>query len=240
MAQPAIQTPARARRRISRRRGQSLGPSSPVTKHLPDASRPTAARIDLAPDRRTRAPARTSGTNLGDLLPVLEVADGSPSNAIRGISERLGIRAEPSPSTFTADDALRLLRAAPRTVPGPIDASDLREVIKPVYRQLFELLSGHSSAVGVSLSEAPLLANTAQGLRFLPVTEVLLRPLRGSGSAAESLAPCRRSFSRPRRLLQRRSGFCSVFGFLKRRSNGSRILGSQASTLWRSRPCVLG
>ena len=136
-----------------------LGPRQPGLTWRPSAEL----------ERRFGRRGRTSAT----LLPVLEVADGLSSNAVRGISERLGIRAEPSPSTFTADDALRLCVQLQGLFPGPIDASDLREVIKPVYRQLFELLSGHSSAVGVSLSEAPLLANTGQGLRFLPVTEVL-------------------------------------------------------------------
>ena len=173
MAEPAIQAPARADRGIGRRRGQSLVHRLRSRSICPTRLGPRQPGLTWRPtaelERRFGRRGRTSAT----LLPVLEVADGLSSNAIRGISERLGIRAEPSPSTFTADDALRLCVQLQGLFPGPIDASDLREVIKPVYRQLFELLSGHSSAVGVSLSEAPLLANTGQGLRFLPVTEVL-------------------------------------------------------------------
>ena len=149
---------------VHRLRSRSICPTRLGPRQPGLTWRPTAEL-----ERRFGRRGRTSAT----LLPVLEVTDGLSSNAIRGISERLGIRAEPSPSTFTADDALRLCVQLQGLFPGPIDASDLREVIKPVYRQLFELLSGHSSAVGVSLSEAPLLANTGRGLRFLPVTEVL-------------------------------------------------------------------
>jgi len=149
---------------VHRLRSRSICPTRLGPRQPGLTWRPTAEL-----DRRFGRRGRTSAT----LLPVLEVADGSASNAVRGICERLGVRAEPSPSTFTADDAYRLCVQLQVLFPGTIDASDLREVIKPVYRQLFELLSGHSSTPGVSLREAPLLANTGQGPRFLPVTEVL-------------------------------------------------------------------
>lgn len=149
---------------VHRLRSRSICPTRLGPRQPGLTWRPTAEL-----ERRFGRRGRTSAT----LLPVLEVADGSSSNAVRGLSERLGIRAEPSPSTFTPDDALRLCVQLQRLFPGAIDASDLREVIKPVYRQLFELLSGQSSAAGVPLREAPLLANTGHGPRFLPVTEVL-------------------------------------------------------------------
>ena len=149
---------------VHRLRSRSICPTLLGPRQPGLTWRPTAEL-----DRRFGRRGRTSAT----LLPVLEVADGSASNAVRAICERLGVRGEPSPSTFTADDAYRLCVQLQVLFPGTIDASDLREVIKPVYRQLFELLSGHSSAAGVSLQEAPLLANTGQGPRFLPVTEVL-------------------------------------------------------------------
>ena len=94
---------------------------------------------------------------------------------MRSLSERLGVRAEPSPSTFTSEDAHRLCEQLERLFPETIDASDLREVIKPVYRQVFELLSGHAAAAGAEppLSDTPLLANTSEGLRFLPAKQML-------------------------------------------------------------------
>jgi hypothetical protein len=149
---------------VHRLRSRSICPTRLGPRQPGLTWRPTAEL-----DRRFGRRGRTSAT----LLPVLDVADGSSSNAVRGISERLGIRAEPSPSTFTAEDAYRLCVQLQDLFPGTIDATDLREVIKPVYRQLFELLSGHSSTAGVLLQEAPLLANTGQGPHFLPVTKVL-------------------------------------------------------------------
>ena len=94
------------------------------------------------------------------MLPVLEVPEELAAGSVRALSERLGIRAEPSPSTFTADDAGRLCNQLHTLFPERIEATDLREVIKPVYRQMFELLSGRSGAVEAdhALSTTPLLA----------------------------------------------------------------------------------
>lgn len=117
------------------------------------------------------------GRSSVELLPVLELSDGLPQQAVRSLAERLGVRAEPSPSTFGLDDARLLCEQLKRQYGGPdraIDATDLREVIKPVYRNMFELLSGRSASGNAkSLRDAPLLAVTAQGLRFLPAVEIL-------------------------------------------------------------------
>ena len=125
------------------------------------------AELERRFGRRGRSPAA--------LLPVLDVPQGVANAAVRGLSERLGVRAEPSPSTFTTEDAHRLCAQLQLLFPGTIDPSDLREVVKPVYRQVFELLSGHS---GPDDSQHPLngtllLANTPEGLRFLPAKEML-------------------------------------------------------------------
>ena len=122
-------------------------------------------------ERRFSRRGRSSAT----LLPVLDVPHAVSNVAVRGLSERLGVRAEPSPSTFTSEDAHRLCTQLQRLFPGTIDPSDLREVVKPVYRQVFELLSGHagSSESQHPLGGTPLLANTPEGLRFLPAKEML-------------------------------------------------------------------
>lgn len=135
-----------------------LGPRPPALTW-----RPTDAL-----ERRFGRRGRSSAT----LLPVLDVAEGSP-NSVWSLSERLGIRGEPSPSTFTTQDADRLCTQIERLFPETIDSSDLREVIKPVYRQLFELLSGQASGSSRPLGEAPLLANTRDGLLFLPARQML-------------------------------------------------------------------
>ncbi len=110
-----------------------------------------------------------------DLIPVLKQSPDLPANALRSFCERLGVRAEMSPSTFTVDDAdllcrqLEVLYAKDTGDPGA-----LRHVIKPTYRSMFELLSGQARSVGTPvLKTTPLLAETAEGYRFLPAGEVL-------------------------------------------------------------------
>lgn len=136
-----------------------LGPRPPALTWRP------TAELERRFDRRGRASAT--------LLPVLHLDDGLPTGAIRAVSECLGIRGEPSPSTFTTGDANRLCGQLEVLFPGTIDPSDLREVIKPVYRQLFELLSGRAPDSTHPLGDASLLANTRDGLRFLPAREML-------------------------------------------------------------------
>lgn len=110
-----------------------------------------------------------------DLVPVLKQSPDLPASALRSLCERLGVRAEMSPSTFTVDDAdllcrqLEVLYAQNADDPGA-----LRHVIKPAYRSMFELLSGQARAVGTPILETtPLLAETAEGYQFLPAGEVL-------------------------------------------------------------------
>lgn len=140
-----------------------LGPRSPSVTWRP------TAELERRFGRRGRSSAQ--------LLPVLELSKGLPPQAVRSLADRLGVRAEPSPSTFDLADARLLCDQLERQYAHPeqaINAADLREVIKPVYRQMFELLSGHSEVGSEgTLSDAPLLADTAQGPRFLPATEVL-------------------------------------------------------------------
>jgi len=119
------------------------------------------------------------GRSSGQLMPILDVEPGLPSHSLRMLSERLGIRSELSPSTFDMEDArlmcqrLELLFGSPGS--DHIDATQLRTVIKPVYRQMFELLSGRSTSgdADATLADVPLLADTSDGPRFLPATKVL-------------------------------------------------------------------
>jgi hypothetical protein len=113
----------------------------------------------------------------GELVPVLTLTDGLPANAVHAVAERLGVRAEPSPSTFDIEDA-RMLCARLERLYAPdgrsVDETLLRE-IKPVYRQLFELLSGRSAIAGDDppLAHAHVLADTEGGLRFEDAENVL-------------------------------------------------------------------
>lgn len=119
------------------------------------------------------------GRSSGQLLPILDVELGLPSHSLRVLSERLGIRSELSPSTFGVEDARLMCEQLERLFGQPgsdrIDANQLRTVIKPVYREIFNLLSGRSPLGDTQplLANAPLLADTSDGLRFLPAAEVL-------------------------------------------------------------------
>ena len=112
----------------------------------------------------------------GAFLPILDVGDDLSANALRVFSQRLGIRNDLSPSSFSLDDAdlvcrrLELLYHDSET----IDVNQMRTVIKPIYREVLELLSGHSHGTSDRpLSETPLLAQSASGLEFLPARDVL-------------------------------------------------------------------
>ena len=138
-----------------------LGPRPPTLTWRP------TAELERRFGRRGRSSAA--------LLPVLDIPEDISGAAVRSLSERLGVRGEPSPSTFTSEDAQRLCAQVEQLFPEAIDPSDLREVVKPVYRQVFELLSGHAASTDSEhpLSDAPLLANTSKGLRFLPAKRML-------------------------------------------------------------------
>jgi hypothetical protein len=110
-----------------------------------------------------------------DLIPVLKQSPDLPANALRSFCERLGVRAEMSPSTFTVDDADLLCRQLRHLYADSAgDPASLRHVIKPAYRSMFELLSGQARAVETPiLVGTPLLAEAAEGNQFLPASEVL-------------------------------------------------------------------
>jgi len=110
-----------------------------------------------------------------DLVPVLEQSSDLPENDLRAFCERLGIRTEVSPTTFTIGDA-RLLCAQIERIYGDeaVDASDLRNVVRPAYRSMFELLSGKAeSDASLPLADSRLLAEEAGHHKFLPAVEVL-------------------------------------------------------------------
>ena len=110
-----------------------------------------------------------------ELVPVLKQATELPANDVRSFCERLGIRSEVSPSTFTIEDANLLCRQLQQLYDnGRVDSAALRNVIRPAYRAMFELLSGQSGNVdGTPLCSTPLLTAHAGSFRFLPAKQVL-------------------------------------------------------------------
>jgi hypothetical protein len=124
-------------------------------------------------DRRFRSRHRDAA----DLLPILRTSPGAPESDWRKAAGALGVRTELSPTSFALEDAQLLcerLSVIYSEEQPDIDATSLREVVRPVYRQLFELLSGKSGQESEgALVGTPLLAETTDGFRFLPSDEVL-------------------------------------------------------------------
>ena len=115
------------------------------------------------------------GRDASDLVPVLRQSSNLPENDLRAFCERLGIRSEVSPTTFTIEDAGLLCEEIARLYGHEAVKSDtLRHVIRPAYRSMFELLSGKArSVVGTPLADSRLLAERAGDHQFLPAREVL-------------------------------------------------------------------
>lgn len=116
------------------------------------------------------------GRKSAELLPVLDAGESIRESDLRALAESLGIRREPNPSSFTLEDARRLCKRLEEMYgsEGGIGSNELREVVKPVYREMFELLSGCAGeATQPVLAAAPLLAETPEGYEFLAAREVL-------------------------------------------------------------------
>jgi hypothetical protein len=108
------------------------------------------------------------------LIPVLDTDPGILKGKAKGLAQTLGIREELTPANFSFEDAEILLKRLHILYSKEFEArkdlrGELREVIRPAYRNLFELLSGRSQ-VGVeetngrlSLAKAPLLVTDGGG-----------------------------------------------------------------------------
>ena len=153
---------------LRRLRGRAICPTSRGPR-LPTVTWQPSAELESRFRRRHRS--------AGELLPVLELSEDLPPHAVRSLAERLGVRGEPSPSTFELEDARLLCRRLEELFSHPeppVDAARLGE-IRQVYRELFQLLSGRSGDAGDSggLADAPLLADTPAGLRFERPADIL-------------------------------------------------------------------
>lgn len=104
------------------------------------------------------------------LVPALEADPLVLKGKAKGLAQALGMREELSPATFTLDDARVLLERLRELYADRFDAGEdlrleLREVIRPAYRNLFELLSGKDQSINdltsdtAPLATAPLLGH---------------------------------------------------------------------------------
>ena len=123
------------------------------------------------------------GSDAGALLPLLDV-DMEVQGKARGLAASLGIRVELTPSNFTPQDARGLLdclerRYANAATTNQLRERELRQVIRPAYRNLMELLPGSDTATSPAfatgaLANAPLLVHDGrENYRFDPSDEVL-------------------------------------------------------------------
>ncbi len=114
------------------------------------------------------------------LIPTLDVDPAVLRGKPRAFAQALGVRDELSPATFTVADAKVLLDRLRDLYQTKCDTNedlrlDLREVIRPAYRNLMELLSGKAedSDRSAPLSTAMVLASDGHGpLQFFDAQKV--------------------------------------------------------------------
>lgn len=131
------------------------------------------------------------GRAAGNFLPLLQL-EGVDQQRLQTVAQHLGIRVDLSPATFGIDDA-QLLADRLKELYGNDDGTatlsrgEMRTVVRPVYRELFELLSGHSDHAADGpppLREAPLLVEQHGEWQFMPASQVLYA--RGPGTKERS------------------------------------------------------
>ena len=114
------------------------------------------------------------------LIPALDVDAAVLKGKARAFAQAIGVREELSPTTFTVSDARVLLERLRHLYQEKCDANqdlrlELREVIRPAYRNLMELLSGKSDDGDARsvLGTAMVLATDGHGaLGFFEAKEV--------------------------------------------------------------------
>lgn len=124
------------------------------------------------------------GFGAGGLLPLLDVDEELVQGKARGLAHALGIRVELTASSFKPEDARVLLDRleslyAEAATSGTLTERDLRQIIRPAYRNLMELLPGTETAMSPAFTAgvlvgSPLLVHDGRGsYRFEPSDQVL-------------------------------------------------------------------
>jgi hypothetical protein len=131
------------------------------------------------------------------LIPALDIDAVVLKGKARAFAQALGVREELSPTTFTVGDARVLLERLCHLYRDKCDANqdlrlELREVIRPAYRNLMELLSGKSddSDVRSVLGTAMVLATDGHGaLGFFEAKKVFYLDRRDTRERLVTEAP---------------------------------------------------
>lgn len=167
---PSMRTPARALGDELRSAGDDLWLVRLQNRGICPTSRgPRTPASTWQPSLELERRFGRAGRPASSLLPVLVVEH--ESHAVRIVADRLMVRRELSPSTFRASDALTICERIEKLWAAPVTA-DLSKV-KPIYRDCFELLTRESGVEAGSLTGAPLLALTPEGLRYLKGPQLL-------------------------------------------------------------------
>ena len=123
-----------------------------------------------------------AGAPAGALLPLLEFDSPLADGKERGLADAVGVRLELTPSSFTPEDARGLLDKLAELYSAAAEEGDLRDelrqLIRPVYRNLMELLPGTEGAMSPAfakgiLAGSPLLVHDGRHFRFEPSDRVL-------------------------------------------------------------------
>ena len=130
-------------------------------------------------DELTRRLGR-SGRDADAYLPVLRQPAGVPASALRTCLDELQVRGELTPAAFTAEDARDLCERIAQIYSAGTSDQALRAELRPVYRQMFELLVGTTRDRDAPLLDAPLAARTANGIEFLLARDVVYASVSGS------------------------------------------------------------
>ncbi|MDP3984781.1 MAG: DUF3883 domain-containing protein, partial [Acidimicrobiia bacterium] len=141
----------------------------------PTTHGPRAPAQTFAPSPEAQRRFGGRGRRAGDYIPLLELDDPVTTDNALPLARRLGVRTDLNPSTFTIDDAKVVCERIRLHLESQdsISESDLRERVRPVYRQVFELLSGsEADSTAPPLVSTPLLALTPNGYSFLPASEI--------------------------------------------------------------------
>lgn len=144
---------------------------------------------------------RQAGGGMSCLLPTLDVDPLVIKGKARGFAHALGLREELSASTFTLDDARTLLLRIRDLYSAPLAAAqdlrqELREVIRPAYRNLFELLTGGDymadeiGATTAPLADEPLLVHDGRAnWKFLPASDAFYIERRDTRDRLQTAEP---------------------------------------------------
>jgi hypothetical protein len=145
------------------------------TSHGPRRPSQTWRRTDELTRRLGR-----SGRNADTYLPVLSQPEGSSPAQVRACLDELQVRGELTPAAFTTDDARELCVRLSQVYADGVTEQVARRQLRPVYRELFELLAGTNTDATTPLADAPLAARTSTGITFLPAREILYAAVSGS------------------------------------------------------------